>query len=170
MLANIVMTMPIKIFQNTTSLKKKATVNFILGCVYIGIQKITVTQFTKMSLKKMFFARFLFPRHWFWHKWIFIFSLPNSGSLQSLPTPKDNLINELTPEKISPFLKNNLKLPQENLVKTAIDNYIKKLTVSFANESYFLYDKSDLTTFVTELNKLISIHGCFSYFNKKDAN
>ena len=60
----------------------------------------------------------------------FTFSLPNSGKLQSLLIPKDNLINELTPEKISPFLKNNLNLSQENLVKTVIDSYIKQLTVS----------------------------------------
>ena len=60
----------------------------------------------------------------------FTFSLPNSGNLQSLLIPKDNLINELTPEKISPFLKNNLNLSQENLVKTVIDSYIKQLTVS----------------------------------------
>ena len=60
----------------------------------------------------------------------FTFLLPNKDNLQSLLIPKDNLTNELTPEKISPFLKNNLNLPQENLVKRVIDSYIKKLTVS----------------------------------------
>ena len=42
------------------------------------------------------------------------------------------------------------------LVKTAIDNYTKKLTVSFVNESYFLYDKSNIIeqTFITEINNL----------------
>ena len=71
-------------------------------------------------------------------------------------TPKDNFINETTPEKISLFSKNIFKLPQELLVKTAIDNYTKKLTVSFVNESYFLYDKSNILeqTFITEINNL----------------
>ena len=59
-------------------------------------------------------------------------------------TPGDNLINKTTPETINLFLKKNFKLPQETLVKTAIDNYIKKLMVSFVNESYFLYDKSNV--------------------------
>ena len=38
-----------------------------------------------------------------------------------------------------------------------IENYIKKLTVSFVNESYFLYDKSNMIeqTFITKTNKLI---------------
>ena len=49
---------------------------------------------------------------------VLFFSLSNSGRLQSLLTPKDSLVNELTPEKISPFL-NNLKLSQENLVKNS---------------------------------------------------
>ena len=51
----------------------------------------------------------------------------------------------------------------------AIDNYIKKLTVNFINESYFLYDKSNFIkeTFITELNNKIIIYGFISYFNKK---
>ena len=74
----------------------------------------------------------------------FIFTLPKGDHLQNLLTPKDNLINEMTPEKINLFSKNIFKISQETLVKTAIDNYIKKLTVSFVNESYFLYDKSNI--------------------------
>ena len=67
----------------------------------------------------------------------FIFTLPKDNHLQSLLTPKDNLINETTPQKINLFSKNIFKLPQKMLVKIAINNYIKKLTVSFVNESYF---------------------------------
>ena len=74
----------------------------------------------------------------------FIFTLPKGDHLQNLLTPKDNLINEMTPEKINLFSKNIFKISQETLVKTAIDNYIKKLTFSFVNESYFLYDKSNI--------------------------
>ena len=40
------------------------------------------------------------------------------------------------------------------------------------NESYFLYDKSNLIkqTFVTEINKLLSTYGSISYFDKKGTN
>ena len=42
----------------------------------------------------------------------------------------------------------------------------------FINESYFLYDKSDLIkeTYITVLNKNVSIYGSISYFNKKTEN
>ena len=95
--------------------------------------------------------------------------LPKSNHLQKLLTPADNLLSETIPEKINLFSKNIFKLPQETLVKTAIDNYIKKLTVSFVNESCLVYDKSNVIeqTFITEINKLICIYGSISYFNKK---
>ena len=37
----------------------------------------------------------------------------------------------------------------------------------YINESYFLYDKSDLIkeTFITEPNKKMPIYGSISYFN-----
>ena len=40
------------------------------------------------------------------------------------------------------------------------------------NESYFLYDKSNMIeqTFITNLNKLISVYGSISYFDKKSIN
>ena len=74
----------------------------------------------------------------------FVFTLPKNNHLQNLLTPKKNLLNERTHETINLFSKNIFKIPQKNLVKTAIDNYIKKLTVSFVNESYFLYDKNNM--------------------------
>ena len=82
------------------------------------------------------------------------------------------MINETTPEKINLFSKNIFELLQETLVKAATDNYIKKLTVSFVNESYFLYDKSKIIeqTFMTKINMLISVYGSTTYFNKKAAN
>ena len=42
----------------------------------------------------------------------------------------------------------------------------------FINESYFWYKKSDLIkeTYITALNKIISIYGSISYFNKKTEN
>ena len=52
----------------------------------------------------------------------------------------------------------------KKLNKIAIDFYI--------NESYFLYDKSGFIeqTFITAINKKISIYGSISYFNKKTKN
>ena len=67
----------------------------------------------------------------------FIFTPPKGNHLQNFLTPKDNLINETTPETKNLFSRNIFKLPQETLVKTAIDNYIKKLTISFVNKSTF---------------------------------
>ena len=77
-----------------------------------------------------------------------------------------------TPEEIKLFSKSIFKLLQEMLARTAIDNYIKKLAVSFVNESYSLHDKSNIIeqTFITEINKLISVYGSTSYFNKKAVN
>ena len=47
-------------------------------------------------------------------------------------------------------------------------NYRKKLFSDFIEESYFLYDKSNLIKeSITEINKLISIYGSISYFGKK---
>ena len=48
----------------------------------------------------------------------------------------------------------------------------KKITVSFVNESYFLYDKSNVIeqTFITEINKLTTVYGSISYFNEKGVN
>ena len=55
-------------------------------------------------------------------------------------------------------------------MKTATDHYIKTLTVSFVNKRYFLYDEKNIIeqTFITEINKLISVYGSISYFNKKN--
>ena len=68
--------------------------------------------------------------------------------------------------------KDIFNTPQENLVKRAIENYIKKLTISFVNESYFLYDKSNMIeeTFITEINKLISVYDSISYCDKNSIN
>ena len=68
--------------------------------------------------------------------------------------------------------KDIFNIPQENLVKRAIENYIKKLTIRFVNESYFLYDKSNMIeeTFITEINKLISVYDSISYCDKNSIN
>ena len=54
-------------------------------------------------------------------------------------------------------------------IKDKIDKYNSTPEKNFVNESYFLYDKSNLIldTFVTALNKKISIYGSFSYSQGK---
>ena len=46
------------------------------------------------------------------------------------------------------------------------------MTVGFVNESYFSYNKNNMIeqTFIAEINKLISVYGSISYFNKKSVN
>ena len=60
------------------------------------------------------------------------------------------------------FLKKGIEDAVEKLNKIGIDFYI--------NEIYFLYDKSSFIeqTFITAVNKKISIYGSISYFNKKN--
>ena len=87
----------------------------------------------------------------------FIFRLPKGNHLKHLLTANTDLLSDTIPKTINSFPKNIFKIPQETFVKTAIDNYIKKLTVSFVNKSYFLYNKSNMInqTLITEINKLI---------------
>ena len=56
----------------------------------------------------------------------FVFTLQERNHFQKLLTPTDNLLNETTAETINLFSSNVFKLPQETLVKTLIENYIKK--------------------------------------------
>ena len=78
----------------------------------------------------------------------------------------------MIPQEINLFSKNIFKLPQETLVNTATNNYIKKLTLSFVNKSYCLHNKSNLIKqkFITEIKKLLSIYGSIRYFHKKGTN
>ena len=62
--------------------------------------------------------------------------------------------------------------PEYKRIKDNIKNYKNTPTTHYINKSYFLYDKSDLIkdTFITALNKKISIYGSISYLNKKTEN
>ena len=96
------------------------------------------------------------------HGFNFVFSV--GEFLTKTITPSLELINGTGGfEEISKILKEIFKILQEKLVKTAIDSYMKKLTVNFINQSYFLYDKSNFIkeTFVTEINKKILIYGSY---------
>ena len=48
-----------------------------------------------------------------------------------------------------------------------VENFIKK--TQFIQGSYFLYDKGNVIkrSFITELNKFLSIYGSVSYFGQK---
>ena len=48
-----------------------------------------------------------------------------------------------------------------------IEEYQKILKLNFINESFFLYDKSNIIkkTLISALNKQLSIYGSFSYFS-----
>ena len=105
------------------------------------------------------------------HGFNFVFSVDEL--LQKTITPSPELINSMGGfEEMSIISKEIFKVPQEKLVKTAIDSYIKKLTVDFIYESYFLYDKINFIkeTFITEINKKILIYSSISYFGKKTEN
>ena len=99
----------------------------------------------------------------------FVLRFLGSSNLQNLQTPKENLLNDKPLEMINLFSKDIFKLPQETIVKTGVNNYIKKLMVGFVNESYFLYNKKNMIeqTLTTEINTLISVYGSISYFDKK---
>ena len=95
-----------------------------------------------------------------------------STELKTILDPKDNLINlESGIEEI------NLPDEEKFLTKTEIE-IAKKLskykaipTKNFINESYFLYDKSNLIKkrYITAFNKQIALYGTFSYFSGKTA-
>lgn len=54
----------------------------------------------------------------------FVFMVTKSNHLQKLLTTTDNLLNETTPGTITLFSSNVFELPQETLVKGAIENCI----------------------------------------------
>ena len=64
-------------------------------------------------------------QHQGFHTHGFVFTLPKNNHLQNLLTLWDILLNETTPERINLFSKSLFKLPQETLIKTVIDNYVK---------------------------------------------
>ena len=104
------------------------------------------------------------------YKW-FCFYTSKKQSSSKFVCSQEQFIKQKNSWK-NEFVSEKYKFPQETLVKTTIDNYVKKITVSFVNESYFLYDKSNVIeqTFITEIDKLITVYGSISYFNEKGVN
>ena len=94
-------------------------------------------------------------------------NLPNS--LSSILNPSDNLINiESNTEQAENILTEELFSKKKDIEEKIVE-YKGIPTTNFVNEGYFLYDKSNLIkkTFVTAINKQLSLHGSFSYFSGK---
>ena len=93
----------------------------------------------------------------------FSFVFPNASTKlkeQNIASGTEEVDNVLTQNNFFPIQKN---------MKDKIDEYNSTPEQNFLNESCFLYDKSTLIsdTFITALNKKISIYGWFSYFQDK---
>ena len=101
----------------------------------------------------------------------FEFTFPDSKDpIKSLIPPSSELINKVSGTEEGPSPSKESFNTQEKPIRVAIENYKKKLSVNHINESYFLHGKSDVIkeTYITELNRKISIYGSISYFNKKN--
>ena len=83
------------------------------------------------------------------------------AKLKGLP-PSKNLLNMAsgTEEVDNVLIQNDFFLIQKD-IKDKADKYNPVPEKNFVNESYFLYDKSNLIldTFITALHKIISIYG-----------
>ena len=87
----------------------------------------------------------------------FSFTFPDlSDSLKTLFEPSQDLINNETgTEEISSISTQDSFFPQQKAVEDAVNNLNDVSKKHFINESYFLYDKSDLIkeTFITAIQK-----------------
>ena len=87
--------------------------------------------------------------------------------------PGSNLLNlESGTTTVTHFLIKDDFYLQQKPITDLIKKYNNFPGEYFVNESYFLYDKSNLikNTYITAINKAISIYGSFSYFKGKSAN
>ena len=103
----------------------------------------------------------------------FSFEFKNAPSnLKSILNPPNDLINvESGIKQAENSLNEALFHVNKKNIEEKIAEYIAIPTKNFINESYFLYDKSNLIkkTFVTAINKQLSLYGSFSYFSGKTA-
>ena len=103
----------------------------------------------------------------------FSFTFKNApNKLRAILNPSTDLINtESNLEEVENTLTGELFFPVKKYIKEKIEEYIAIPTKSFINESYFLYNKSNLIkkTFITAINKQVSLYGSFSYFSEKTS-
>ena len=93
-----------------------------------------------------------------------------SDSLIHLIQPSSNLINtESGTEETSTIPTQYSFYPDQQKIEENIKKYNNVPQKYFINESYFLYNKSDLMKeiHVTAFNKKISVYGSISYLKKK---
>ena len=97
---------------------------------------------------------------------VIIFIKGAFDEINDLLKPSTDIWNN---NKKTPFCKEQLRLCQQTFVEFSLANYRNNLRDDFIEESYFLYNKSNLIkeSFITDINKLISIYGSISYFGKK---
>ena len=84
--------------------------------------------------------------------------LINNGDNNNLEKGNNNFINEIF-------------FPAKKTIEEKMAEYKAIPATNFINESYFLYGKSNLikNTFVTAINKQLSLYGSFSYFSGKTS-
>ena len=120
------------------------------------------------------YNQFPFPKKWFKNIGYtivgFCFTIKNApDNLKDILNPSDELINDGENNNIEvvdkTFTMELIFNEKELLAKIA--EYKAIPTKNFINESFFLYDKSNTIkkTFITALNKQLSIYGSFSYFS-----
>ena len=101
----------------------------------------------------------------------FSFLFPNaSAKLKEQLQPSKSLLNiESGTEETSNVITQNDFFPVQKEIKDKIDEYNGATTKYFVNESYFLYDESNLIldTCITALNKITLMYCSFSCFNGK---
>ena len=86
--------------------------------------------------------------------------------------PSPNLINtETNTEVVDNNLTQKLFSEKPKKIKDRIKEYNAIPIQNFVNESFFLYDKSNTIkkTYVTAINKQLSLYGSFSYFSGKTS-
>ena len=102
----------------------------------------------------------------------FTFSFSNlENLLRNLIEQSQGLIKKETgTEQTSSVLARVHFFPEQKAIEGGIKNSKNVPVVYYINESYFLYNKSELIkeTFITVLNKKLLVYSSISYCNKKN--